>query len=264
MFSQVSGTDAIAGTALADAVEPYMNDIAGSADSFDASTVEAWQGVQQDTADSEAAGAEQNSEASASSLADGGESDPWLAAFFGDGQDAAGESSATAESGTTPAATPDGEADGDSPDVDVDTTNTTTTVVDGDTTVTTYTITTTVSSETGSMDGESGDDRWDIPQDWIDTASTPEQDDDSTEGEQSQGSGPASANDSDGSDSDSADNQAPANESGSRFQATSTFTVTITEAPVTLPNGATGHSTTVSLVQSSCKRTSGPLPGCQA
>jgi hypothetical protein len=82
--------------------------------------------------------------------------------------------------------------------------------------------------------------RWDIPTDWIDTASTiPEESDGSESDDSENDAGNANVTSDDETDA------APTDESGARFKASATITVSVTTGPYTAPYGSTGTTTSI-------------------
>jgi hypothetical protein len=186
---------------------------------------------------------------SATTSGDSGATDPWMAAFFDNGQTSTTGSTANASEATEQqsandddAATETAEGDASLPEPTVSGGFTTTTTVNGDATTTTYTLTSSISLESGSMAGgdPNNNSRWDIPTDWIDTASTiPEESDGSESDDSENDAGNANVTSDDETDA------APTDESGVRFRATATITVSVTTGPYTAPDGSTGTTTSI-------------------
>ena len=243
-LNDFSGTAAINGTEFEPIVSPYGEQIDGAAAGFTESTMNTWQGTQQQTANVPTAAASPENGDAPNASGDSGTTDPWLAAFFGDGQNTSLNSAANSPNlqgnSLRTAMTPPWEnAGGDDnlPEPTVGGGFTTTTTVNGDTTTTTYTLTSSISFESGSMAGgdQSDDTRWDIPVDWTDKAGTIPDGSDQSESD-------------DGDTDETADGEAgatPKNESGARFKASTTITVSVTTGPYTAPDGSTGTTTSV-------------------
>ncbi|MEZ6127585.1 MAG: hypothetical protein R3C59_02820 [Planctomycetaceae bacterium] len=255
-LDDLTGTTAMEDTELDEVVSPYSEQMDEAAADFAATTTDTWQEAQQQTVDAQApdgptAAAAPEDDGSANNADDPTDIDPWLAAFFGDDQDAT-TNPAAADSGTIQPAPANGEGDasalpdGDStetlPEPTVTDEFTTTTTVDGDFTTTTYVLTSSISLETGSMaEGDQADDsRWNVPEEWTSKASTIP--------DASEQSATESADDDGGGDggeaSDAADTDAK-DESGARFKASSSITVSITTGPFIAPDGSTGTTTSM-------------------
>lgn len=248
-LDELSGTAATSGTELEQIVEPYSEQIDEAASGFSESTMSTWQGTQLQTANVPTSGASPENGDVLNTSSDAGPSDPWLAAFFGDDQNT--PSSPTANTadpteqlpagGDDPASENEG-GDDNLPEPTVSGGFTTTTTVNGDTTTTTYTLTSSISLESGSMVGgdQSDDSRWDIPLDWTDKAGTiPDDSDD--------GDADVAPDDvaSDDVTSESEAEGAATNQSGLRFKASTTITVSVTTGPFTKPDGSTGTTRSV-------------------
>ena len=240
-----SGTAATDGTELGPIVGPYSGQIDGAAAGFAETAMSTWQGTQQQTTDPQSATvASQGVGDVPSTSGNSGAADPWVSAFFGDGQTSATNSSGIAsdapeqQSGNGDDA--DSEtADGDDnlPEPTVSGGFTTTTTVDGDASTTTYTLTSSISLESGSMAGgdQNDDSRWQVPAEWTDKAGTIPKDSDESASEDS---------DADVTSVDEMDT-APTKESGVRFKASTTITVSVTTSPLTTPDGSAGTTTSV-------------------
>ena len=240
-----SGTAATDGTELGPIVGPYSSQIDGAAAGFTETAISTWQGTQQQTADPQPTTvATQGAGDMPSTSGNSGATDPWVSAFFGDGQTSATNSNVDASD--VPEQQPgNGEdadaetADGDDnlPEPTISGGFTTTTTVNGDATTTTYTLTSSISLESGSMAGgdQNDDSRWQVPAEWTDKAGTIPKDSDESASEDS---------DADVTSVDEMDT-APTNESGVRFKASTTITASVTTSPLTTPDGNTGTTTSL-------------------
>jgi len=250
-LNDLSGSAMTAGTELGPIVSPYSTQIDEAAAGFSTTAMSTWQGTQQPTSDPQfTTVVSPGTGDSATTAGDSGTTDPWMASFFDNGQTSTTESTADASEVIEQQSANDDETAtetaGDEaglPEPTVSGGFTTTTTVNGDVTTTTYTLTSSISLESGSMAGGDPNDnsRWDIPADWIDTASTiPEESDESESGDSENGEGDATVT----SNGETAD--APAtNESGVRFRASATITVSVTTGPYTAPDGSTGTTTSI-------------------
>ena len=249
-MNDLSGSATTAGTQLGPIVSPYSGQIDAAAAGFSTTAMSTWQGTQQPTSDPQfttvaSPGAGDTATTSGASAT----TDPWMASFFDNGQTATTGSTANASEATEQqttndddAATETAEGDASLPEPTVSGGFTTTTTVNGDATTTTYTLTSSISLESGSMAGgdPNNNSRWDIPTDWIDTASTiPEESDGSESDDSENDAGNANVTSDDETDA------APTDESGVRFRATATITVSVTTGPYTAPDGSTGTTTSI-------------------
>jgi hypothetical protein len=244
-MNNFSGTAATDGTELGPIVGPYSGQIDGAAAGFTETAMGTWQGTQQQTADPQPTTvATQGAGDVPSTSGNSGATDPWVSAFLGDGQASATNSTGIAsdapeqQSGNGDDA--DAEtADGDDnlPEPTVSGGFTTTITVNGDATTTTYTLTSSISLESGSMAGGDQNDgsRWEVPAEWTDKAGTIPKDSDESASDDS---------DADVTSGDAAD-AAPTNDSGVRFKASNTITVSVTTSPLTTPDGNTGTTTSL-------------------
>jgi hypothetical protein len=244
-LNDFSGTAATAGTELGPIVGPYSGQIDGAAAGFTETAMSTWQGTQQQTTDPRfTTDATPGAGDVPSTSGDSGATDPWVSAFFGDGQTSATNSTGIAsdapeqQSGNGDDAD-SGTADGDDnlPEPTVTGGFTTTTTVNGDATTTTYTLTSSISLESGSMAGGDQTDgsRWEVPAEWTDKAGTIPKDSDESASDDS---------DADVTSGDATD-AAPTKESGVRFKASTTITASVTTSPLTTPDGNTGTTTSL-------------------
>ncbi|MEZ6128532.1 MAG: hypothetical protein R3C59_07600 [Planctomycetaceae bacterium] len=260
-LDDLTGTTAMEQTELDDVVSPYSEQIDEAAAGFAATTTDTWQEAQQQTVDAQTAdgptaAAAPEDDSSANDAADPTGIDPWLAAFFGDDQDATTNPAAADSVPIQPApangesdasALPDGDSTETLPEPTVTDEFTTTTTVDGDFTTTTYVLTSSISVETGSMaEGDQADDsRWNVPEEWTSKASTIPDASEPSAAESSDDDGGGDGGEaSDAADADAKD------ESGARFKASSSITVSITTGPFTAPDGSTGTTTSMTLTAS--------------
>jgi hypothetical protein len=244
-MNNFSGTAATNGNELRPIVGPYSGQIDGAAAGLTETAMSSWQGTQQQTTDPQFTTLVTPGTGDVPSTSNNsGATDPWVSAFFGDGQTSATNSTIDAsdvqeqQSGNGDDA--DAEtADGDDnlPKPTVSGGFTTTTTVNGDATTTTYTLTSSISLESGSMAGgdETDGSRWEVPAEWTDKAGTIPKDSDESASDDS---------DADVTSGDAAD-AAPTKESGVRFKASTTITVSVTTSPLTTPDGSTGTTTSV-------------------
>jgi hypothetical protein len=244
-MNDFSGTAATDGTELGPIVGPYSGQIDGAAAGMTETAMSTWQGTQQQTTDPQLTTvATPGAGDVPSTSGNSGATDPWVSAFFGDGQTSATNSNVDAsdvpEQQTGSGDDADSEtADGDDnlPEPTVSGGFTTTTTVNGDAITTTYTLTSSISLESGSMAGEdqNDDSRWKVPAEWTDKAGTIPKDIDESASEDSDA----------GAISDDTTDAAPTNESGVRFKASTTVTASVTTSPLTTPDGNTGTTTSL-------------------
>lgn len=244
-MNDFSGTAATDGTELGPIVGPYSGQIDGAAAGFTETAMSTWQGTQQQTTDPQLTTvATPGAGDVPSTSGNSGATDPWVSAFFGDGQTSATNSNVDAsdvpeqQSGNgDDAASETADGDDNLPEPTVSGGFTTTTTVNGDATTTTYTLTSSISLESGSMAGGDQTDgsRWEVPAEWTDKAGTIPDDSDESASEHSDA----------GVMSDDATDAAPANESGVRFKASTTVTASVTTSPLTTPDGNTGTTTSL-------------------
>ena len=244
-LNDFSGSAATDGTELGQVVGPYSAQIDGAGAGFTETTMSTWQGMQQQTSDQQfTTVASPRASDSPSTSGESDATDPWISAFLGDDQNTSSSSTEETSDTTKPQPTNCDDTDSENAGGDsnlreptVSSEFTTTTTVNGNATTTTYTLTSSISLESGSMAGgdQNDDSRWDIPTDWIDkTGTIPEESDESAT--------------DDGDTGETADDEAdasPTNESGVRFNASSTITVSVTTGPITAPDGSTGTTTSV-------------------
>jgi len=240
-----SGTAATNGTELGPIVGPYSGQIDGAAAGLTETAMSTWQGTPQQTTDPQfTTVVTPGTGDMPSTSGNSGATDPWVSAFFGDGQTSATNS--TVDASDVPEQQPANSDDSDSETADGDDNLpepavsggfTTTTTVNGDATTTTYTLTSSISLESGSMAGGDQNDggRWKVPAEWTDKAGTIPDDSDESASEDSDA----------GVISDDATDAAPANDSGVRFKASNTITVSVTTSPLTTPDGNTGITTSL-------------------
>ena len=244
-MNDFSGTAATDGTELGPIVGPYSGQIDGAAAGMTETAMSTWQGTQQQTTDPQLTTvATPGAGDVPSTSGNSGATDPWVSAFFGDGQTSATNS--TADASDVPEQQPANSYDSDSETADGDDNLpepavsggfTTITTVNGDATTTTYTLTSSISLQSGSMAGgdQNDDSRWKVPAEWTDKAGTIPKDIDESASEDSDA----------GAISDDTTDAAPTNESGVRFKASTTVTASVTTSPLTTPDGNTGTTTSL-------------------